>query len=737
MPELLSIPTPIEIGKVTRNYGINLSTSWCRQGAVHWASGAILAVVRTKKCWSQNKHHRRLSLAAFLLSTALLPHAVLAASGDNDQQFTNPTLLKNLSLEELSNIEVTTPSKEPASALRANVALFIITGDDIRRSGVTTIPDALRLAPGVEVARIDGSKWSIGIRGFGTRLSRSVLVLIDGRSVYTPLFAGTYWEVQDTLLQDIDRIEIIRGPGGTIWGPNAVNGVINIITKTSKDTQGTYAGVRTGNDEQGYVSGRYGGTAGGVNYRVYAKAFTRGPQYHFNKDNFDDWRGAQSGFRTDWSSGSRDSFSVQGDVYTQEDGQRVTLGTYTPPSQVTFDQNASATGGNILARWTRKLNSDNNFQLQAYYDRTNRYEPNLGERRDTFDVDFVQKTRHGIHQLVYGAGARISPARFLRVSSGLVFEPANRTDYLATGFFQDDINLWNDKVVLTLGAKLLRTNYTDFAVQPSARLLWAPTKRQSFWAAFTHAVRTPSRAEHDFYLSSYIGTASDGSPRYARFNANPDFAPEQMNGYEAGYRAVLRKNVSLDISTFWNHYHNLLSQDVLTINVPETTLPFPDPAPTAPHTIITAQFQNDFYGFTTGTEIAPEWRPTEYWRLRASYSFLNMNLSRAASRLIPVVSPSATTGASPRHQATAQASLDLPGPLQFDLVYRYVAALPAFAISGYHTADARLGWRSKSGFDLSLIGRNLFQPHHLEYAGDPSGTVGIRRSVFLSLAFSR
>src|SRR5689334_17544635 len=248
-------------------------------------------------------------------------------------QASGSAALKQLSLEELSKIEVTTPSKQPQPAFRTAMAIYVITGEDIRRSGVTTIPEALRLAPGVEVARIDASKWAIGIRGFGSRLSRSELVLIDGRSVYTPLFAGTYWEVQDTLLQDIDRIEVIRGPGGTIWGPNAVNGVINIITKSTKDTQGAFASVGGGSTEQGIARFRYGGgNRKGLTYRVYAKAFTRGPEYHFDRDNFDDWRGAQTGFRMDWTRKDRDLFTLQGDLYREAAGERVAVSTYVPPS---------------------------------------------------------------------------------------------------------------------------------------------------------------------------------------------------------------------------------------------------------------------------------------------------------------------------------------------------------------------------------------------------------------------
>ncbi len=443
-----------------------------------------------------------------------------------------PGSLKNLSLEQLSQIEVTSPSKEPTPAMKSPVAIYVITGEDIRRSGVTTIPDALRMAPGVEVAQIDASKWSIGIRGFGTRLSRSVLVLIDGRTVYTPLFAGTYWEVQDTLLEDIDRIEVIRGPGGIIWGPNAVDGVINIISKSTKDTQGAYASVGGGNQEQGFFNSRYGGARGDLTYRLYGKGFTRGPEYHPDHDNFDDWRGVQGGFRMDWTRGNRDAFTLQGDIYKQADGERVGLATYTPPANLVLDGNEDLSGGNVLFQWKHTASAGNDFQLQAYYDRTNRQEPNLGENRDTTDIDLLKRTKWGDRQeLIYGAGARVSAGRFHEVGSGLVFAPLHRTDYLFSAFFEDDINLVNDRLMLTAGTKLLHTNYIhgiDF--EPSIRLMWTPTAKQTFWASFTHALRTPSDAEEDFYLSSLIGF-SNGTPVFARFNGNPLYAPEKLNAW--------------------------------------------------------------------------------------------------------------------------------------------------------------------------------------------------------------
>lgn len=650
----------------------------------------------------------------------------------------NPANFKQLSLEELSQIEVTTPSKDPRPAFQSPLAIYVITGEDIRRSGATTLPDALRLAPGVEVAQIDGSKWSVGIRGFGTRLSRSVLVLIDGRSVYTPLVAGTYWEVQDTLLEDVDRVEVIRGPGGTIWGPNAVNGVINIITKNTADTQGTFVSAGGGNQEQGFVNFRYGGKNRGLTYRIYGKSFTRGPQVHVPGDtNFDDWRGGQTGFRMDWAKGPRDTFQVQADLYKQEDGQRVQLGNYVPAYEKTLEGNAELSGGNFLANWKRKLNEDNSFQVQTYYDRTNRHEPNLGELRDTFDVDFIAQTRiKPRQQFSYGAGLRFSEGRFLEVGSGLVFTPAKNLDYLLSGFLQDDVTLINQKLILSVGTKLLRTNYTGFDVEPSARLAYMPSSRNTFWLSFTRAIRTPSRAEHDFYLSSYLGVQNNGRLLFARFNANPDFAPEQLNGYEAGYRTLLGKSFYIDVAAFWNHYHDLFSQDLVSFATPETGLPFPEPTPTPPHDIITAQFRNDLFGFTTGGEIAPEWRPTNFWRLRGSYSFLNMNLKKAPGTLALGGTPASVVGSSPRHEFTARSSVDFLKEFQLDMIYRYVSALPARS-PAYSTGDVRIAWRFRSGFELSLVGRNLLQPRHVEYADDPGGPVAIRRNVFASVSWNR
>lgn len=655
--------------------------------------------------------------------------AAFAAWGDDPQKGSGPTSLKDLSLEELSSIEVTTPSKEPVKAFQTPAAIYVLTGDEIRRSGATTIPAALRLVPGVEVARIDASRWSVGIRGFGSRLTRSVLVMIDERTVYTPLFAGTYWEAQNTLMEDIDRIEVIRGPGGTIWGPNAVNGVINIITKGATQTQGEYAQAGGGNEEQGFAAYRYGGGNGGnLSYRFYGEAFDRGPEYHPDGRNFDDWRGTQAGFRADWRGNGRTSFTLQGDLYAEAEGERVQATTYNPPASYNLDGNASLSGGNLMGRWQRSLSGGGDVQVQAYYDRTNHHELNLADIRDTFDVDFVNHLPFGSRHLVtWGLGLRFSHADNPTVVSGLYFLPETRTDQLYTAFFQDQISLVDERLSLVAGSKALRTNFTGFLFEPSVRLMWTPTARQTIWAAFTHAVRTPSDVEDNFYLSGFVQYTPSGIPLMARFNANGNFASEQMNGWELGYRRLFGEKWLVDIASFYNHYHDLLDEEFAGPT-------FLEENPPPEHFLLPAQFRNGLRGYTKGVEIAPEWRPARFWRLRGSYSFLHMNLGNSP-RSGDVGTIPGIVGSSPQHEGSATSSFSLGKSVQLDLEFRYVSSL--LGVPAYSAGDVRLAWRLARYLELTAAGQNLLQPHHPEFAGDPATLVGIKRSGYLSLTWRR
>ena len=664
-----------------------------------------------------------------ILCTALCGSPLVRA--DTPQPAGDPAALKLLSLEDLSQIDVTSVSREPIEQMKTPAAVYVITGDDIRRSGVNTIPEALRLAPGVEVARIDGNKWSIGIRGFGSRLSRSVLVLIDGRTVYSTLLAGTYWEVQDTLLEDIDRIEVIRGPGGTIWGPNAVNGVINIITKDTKETRGTLISAGGGNIEQGFGNVRYGGgNRKDFNYRVYGKAYSRGPEHHSDNRNFDDWRGVQGGFRLDWNKQDRDLFSLQGDLYDIQAGQSVQAVSYTQPFQQIIERVAPLSGGNIMGKWTRRLSPTNDIDFQLYYDRTNRHEANFGELRDTVDFDFVQHLGVAERQhITWGIGARASHGHDLQVVSGLTFIPATRTDQLYTAFLQDEFQLVPDRLSLTAGTKMLRTNYTGFEFEPSARLMFTPGKSQSIWAAFTHAVRTPSDAEEDFYLSGLTPLQAN-LPVFARFNGNHGFRPEQMNGVEVGYRQLMGKKMFVDLATFYNHYHDLFDEEITGSIFIES-----NPAPI--HYLLPAQFGNGLLGTTKGFEIAPEYRPADFWRIRGSYSYLMMQIHKSPGSPDIGTAP-LIAGTSPRHQVILESSFDIAKAFQLDLTYRYVSALTASnqGVPGYSTGDVRFGWRLAKRLDLSLAGRNLFQPNHPEFNNDPGALVGIDRSISAKLTWS-
>ena len=643
---------------------------------------------------------------------------------DGNQDSGEP--LKHLSLEQLGDVEVTTASKEPEQVWRTPAAIYVITQDAIRRSGATSIPEVLRLAPGVEVARVDSDHWSIGIRGFGAVLASKLLVLIDGRSVYTPLFAGVYWQVQATPLEDIERIEVIRGPGDTIWGANAVDGVINIITKKATDTHGAIASLGGGNTDEGTTTVRYGGgNDRGFNYRVYGMGFDRSPEFHSQGDDFDDWRMGQAGFRSDWDRGARDTFTFQGDIYREISGEATTYALYSPPSQVNVDGYANLTGGNLLGRWKRVLNPGSDFQIQAYVDRTNHFEPEFGETRNTFDVDFLDhSTLPGQQNFLWGLGARVSPSNLVQLVPSIDFLPHHQTDEIYSGFAQDEIPFFSRRLSLTLGSKLEHNNYTGFEVQPSGRLLWTPTPRQSFWSSFTRAVRTPSRLDEDVQLTDFATTVP--LPIYLRVDGSPQFHSEKLQGYEAGYRALAISSLYLDVALFYNNYNDIYSFQV--------GAPFLEATPTPVHAIIPLLTSNGIEGNTKGFEVAPDWKPVSWWELRPSYSHLEVELENKSWSNDPT-SVAGYEGSSPRHQATIQSFFNLPRKLEFDQTYRYVSALPAQVVARYRTADARFSGHFARQMEWSVVGQNLLQPQHAEFGGDPGGLVGIKRSVYAQLTW--
>jgi iron complex outermembrane receptor protein len=652
-------------------------------------------------------------------------------SGQSDDQ-AQPANLNEMSLAQLGNVEVTTTSKEPEQVWQTPAAVYVLTQDDIRRSGATSIPELLRLVPGVEVSRIDSDHWAFGIRGFESAFSKYALVLIDGRSVYTPLYEGVYWDVQNVMLKDVDRIEIIRGPGGTIWGANAVNGVINIIRKSAKDTHGVVSSVGGGNIDQGTGSARYGAAAGSkLDYRAYAMGFIRGAEYHSDHDNFDEWRLGQLGFRADWREGSRDTFTVQGDLYRGEAGERDGIGFFSPPAQINIDSSALISGGNLLANWRRQLSGGSDFQLQAYFDRTVRQDVQLGETRNTFDIDFFHHLPHVKRQnIIWGLGARVSPSRFIQVQPTVNFTPNRKTDSIYSGFVQDEAQLIGEKLVLTVGTKLEHNNYSGFEYQPSVRLLWRLGQRDTFWAAATRAVRTPSRLDRDLSIFGYANEVVEGYPIFLQIAGNPKFGSEKMIGYEAGYRTLVRPRFYIDLATFFNNYNDLESFGTTSLSIGVA----PGPSPYL-YVLITEPWANGLIGNSDGAEINPDLKVTDWLRFRGSYSYMQMHLKDKRG-ITDTATPASDIGTSPRHQAVVQSQLTLPGRIEVDPTFRFVSSLPASNVASYSTMDVHLSWRFKNSLEFSGAGDNLFAAHHVEFVSDPGPPVGIKRSWYARLTWT-
>ncbi|HEY1240655.1 MAG TPA: TonB-dependent receptor [Bryobacteraceae bacterium] len=659
------------------------------------------------------------------LTALLLSAAITAADGQEAPPSGGPAALKTLSLEQLSKIEITTVTKESRAAFTTPAAIYVLTREDIARSGATNLPDLLRLVPGVDVAQIASDKWAIGIRGFQGYLSKSVLVLIDGRSVYTPLFAGVYWEMQDTVIEDIDRIEVIRGPGGTIWGANAVNGVINIITKSAKETRGEMVKAGGGNVEQGFLSMRYGAGGDNLSYRVYGKGFTRGPQYHPDGRNFDDWRSARAGFRVDWTPSARDSVTLSGDAYQEYAGSKNGISTYSPPALINVEANGDFSGQNFVGAWRRTFRSGSDIELRVYFDRTDRNDLNYREIRDTVDIDFIHHIPRGSHDVTWGGGIRVSPSRFFQTVPTVDFLPHKETYSIFSGFVQDSITLAPNRLTATLGSKIEDNSYSGFEYQPSGRLAWTPTEQQTVWASVTRALRTPSRIEQGF---RYTALAVPALPLYLRLIGDGQFDPEQLAGYELGYRTYIKNAGFISIAGFYNRYDNLLSVENQPL-APEST---PEPA----HLVLPLYLRNGIAAQTKGVEISSLWDLKSWWRVKPSYSYLHLNAER-----YPTSDDASTVGQvqgdSPQHKVVVQSLFTLPRAFDLDLTYRYVGSLPDLKVPSYSTGDVRLARKLTSEIELAVVGQNLLQPHHAEYGGLPGGLVYIRRSAFVRLMWTR
>lgn len=629
------------------------------------------------------------------------------ASLDEDQTL---SYLKGLSIEQLLQTEITSVSKKTEQLFDAAAAVSVITQEDIKRAGIHDIAEALRMVPGMNVARIDGSRWAISARGFNDYFANKLLVLIDGRSVYTPLFSGVYWNAQDTFIDDIERIEVIRGPGATVWGANAVNGVINIITKNSKDTQGGLLVAAAGTYEQPYGGIRYGGKiAENGSYRLFAKGFNRSSLEAINgEDTYDSWQNLRTGFRTDFEPDAQSSFSLQGELYTGAADASIELTNYlTPPYDRTGQGTEDYSGGHLMADWQQTLSKDSVFDLQLYYDRTQRDQIISKETRDTLDVDFKHHwSALPSNDIVWGGGFRWTNDDLTRTWTTDISDD-NRSDSLWSAFLQDDINLLADKVWLTLGSKFEHNDYTGFEIQPSARLRYKPSSSNTLWTAISRAVRTPSRAEQGLMvnLSTAIHPESN-TISLTRILGTEQFQSEELIAYEAGYRWQKSKLLSLDLAAFYNDYENIRSL------LPGT--PFPEFQPAPPHLVIPLEMGNHTEGESYGLEFQATWQASEQLQLLFGYTWLEVNL-QYVTPLAGGNSPS-DEGTSPEHQFHIRSYFNLPNNLSLDAELYYVSELDTQEIEGYVRFDLRLGYQPTPTLKLSLNAENLFNSSHQEFS---------------------
>jgi iron complex outermembrane receptor protein len=610
------------------------------------------------------------------------------------------TDLKSLSLEELMEIDVTSVSRRTESSLRAAAAVTVITGDEIRRSGVNSLPEALRLANPLHVAQANGRGWSVSARGFAQSTANKMLVLIDGRSVYTPLFSGVFWDVQDVLLEDVDRVEVIRGPGATLWGANAVNGVINIITKKAADTQGGLALAGAGNEERGFGAARWGGELGGRgHYRIYGKLLDRDALVlsRSGGDPRDDRRLGQGGFRTDLKTAAGDGLTIQGDVYAGRVGEPLR-------------DDSNVDGGNLVGRWSRQLSERSGMEMQVYWDRSHRHIPNLfEEHRDTWDMDLQQDVRLGTrHALLWGLGYRHTRDR-VGNSREVAFLPSRRAQDLFSAFVQDEISLRDDQLRVTVGTKLEHHESVGLEVQPNLRFSLALSDRRVLWGAVSRAVRSPTRLDEDVVFYSPVNGAEI-------VRGSRDFVSEELLAWELGYRIQLRPELNLDFATFFNDYDNLRSQEF---------------QPNGGFPIVLGNRSN---AETWGLEARANWQPVARWRVYASYALLEEEFTLDPGSRDPVGGRAEADD--PRNRLMLRSYLDLPGGFELDTWLRYIDELSFSRVPSYTELNVHLGWRASRSLELALIGQNLLHEEHVEFGAASPAQEAVQRSLYGKVTWS-
>jgi len=626
--------------------------------------------------------------------------------------------LTSFSIEDLMNIQVTSVSKKPQRIADTAAAIYVITSEDIRRSGMSSVPELLRLVPGVNVAHIDANKWAISVRGFNGQFANKLQVLIDGRSVYNTWFAGVYWDVQDMVLDDIERIEVIRGPGATLWGANAVNGVINIITKHTQDTQGSLIAARAGSSAQGEIDVRYGGklseTDDAGTYRIYAKASKNGNMRAVaGGDANDRWTTTRAGFRMDMKPTAADTLQLQGDIYHHDFNQ--TAGNLQAPAYTWFADQGHAGGRNLLARWQRAFSETSQLDATFYYDATRRLSVAGSEEcLDTYDLDLQHRFKlSDVQDFVWGLGYRSSSDHFAG-SFNISFVPESRKLQLFSTFVQDEIAL-RDDLRLTLGSKFEHNSFSGFEVQPNVRLLWKLDERNTVWGAVSRAVRSPSRNDTDAQVSFMTPVV------LVHGSGNRNFVSEKVMTYELGYRGEPRNSLTFDVAAFYSGFRKLFT---IEAGVPYLV-------GTPPTLILPQTIDNRASGHTYGAEASVRWQATDAWNISGSYTWLQMRLQRDPGSTDETVA--LTPGINPAHQWQVTSRLNITKQLEWDTSVYHVAALPAYpGVPAYTRTDLRLGWRPSPQLQVSVGVQNLFDPSHLEFATGQMNAVPsmVPRSVY-------
>lgn len=679
------------------------------------------------------------TLVALFLAQAISNFAPLVraaaqqdASGSAAGQKTS---LADQSLEDLMNIEVTSVSKKEQKLLQTAAAVFVITQEDIQRSGATNIPDLLRMVPGMDVGQINGSTWAISARGFNSQFSNKLLVMIDGRVVYTSTFAGVFWDTMDLPLEDIERIEVIRGPGGTIWGANAVNGVINIVTKKAGETKGGLVTAGAGNIEQGFGMAQYGGSlTKGMDYRIYTKYFNQDHYLDLNDQNgADGWRAIRGGFRIDSSVTPKDTLTIEGDLTNGREGEYgFVLPSVTSPTLVPVAEQVSSSDGSMNGIWTHTFSERSQTELQLSFDRHVRDDPQNPEIRDTYSAQFQNHVLWGSRQdVVWGLGYQESPDK---ITGGLTvtMNPTERNLQVFSSFAQDQIALAPDRLYFTLGTKFEHNDYTGFEFMPSARLAWMPAKNRTIWAAVSRALRAPSRNDTNLVLN--FGSLPTNPPTLLRLLGNPDFKDERLIAYEAGYRTTLSDRISLDATAYYNDYDSLQTTEPLA--------PFFENSPAPPHEVDPFTYENLMYGETDGVEFAANWKVSRRFSLSPGYALEQIHMHTKPTSQ-DMQTGLFIQGNAPTHEGMLRAHWQIQQTVSWDASAYFVDRLNQqgpesnTVIPAYTRVDTGLTWRPMEKLNVSFVGQNLEKDHHEEFQ-DINGALQnglFKRNAYVKLAW--